>query len=59
MEIQFSTAIRNAMANQIEATAGASPTLEIRTGAPPANTGAADTGSLRCSRARPRTRMSR
>ena len=49
MAIQLSPAVRNAMANQIEATAGASPTLEIRTGAPPANTGAADTGSLLCS----------
>lgn len=46
MALQLSTAVRNAMANQIEATAGAAPSLVIRTGVPPANCGAADSGSV-------------
>lgn len=44
MALQFSTALRNARAAAIEATIGASPTLEIRSGAAPANCAAADSG---------------
>lgn len=46
MTIQFSTALRNARADAIETTIGASPTLEWRSGAPPANCAASDTGTL-------------
>lgn len=46
MSFQFSVAVRNASLDAIETTIGASPTLEIRTGAPPANAAAADTGTL-------------
>jgi hypothetical protein len=46
MTIQYGTTLRNAFANQIEATVGASPKLQLRTGAPPANCAAADSGTL-------------
>lgn len=46
MAFQFSTTARNAALDQIETTIGTAPTLEIRTGAAPANCGAADSGSL-------------
>lgn len=46
MALQFSTAARNASLDAIEATIGASPTLELRTGAPPANCAAADSGTV-------------
>ena len=46
MAVQLSVAVRNARLDAIETTIGASPTLEIRTGAPPANCAAADTGTL-------------
>jgi hypothetical protein len=46
MALQFSTAVRNAILDAIEATIGASPILRIRTGAPPANCAAADTGTV-------------
>ena len=46
MTVQFSTTLRNNRANQIESTTGASAILEIRTGAQPANCGAADSGTL-------------
>jgi len=46
MALQASTAVRNAMLDAIETTIGASPVLEIRSGAVPANAGAADSGSL-------------
>ncbi len=46
MSIQLSVAVRNARLDAIETTIGASPTLEIRTGAPPANCAADDSGSL-------------
>jgi hypothetical protein len=46
MAIQFSAAVRNAMGNAIEATIGTSPILEIRSGAPPATTATADSGTL-------------
>jgi hypothetical protein len=43
---QFSTAVRNAAADAIESTIGTAPTLEIRTGAAPANCAAADSGTV-------------
>jgi len=46
MTVQFSPAVRNAMGNAIEATIGTAPTLEIRSGAPPATTATADSGTL-------------
>lgn len=46
MALQLSDAVRNARLDAIESTIGASPTLEIRTGAPPANCAAADSGSV-------------
>lgn len=46
MALQLSTTVRNAMVGQFESTIGTAPTLEIRTGAPPANCGAADTGTV-------------
>lgn len=46
MAIQLSTPVRNARLDAIESTIGASAILEIRTGAPPANCAAADTGTL-------------
>jgi hypothetical protein len=44
--MQFSVAVRNARLDAIETAVGASPTLEIRTGAPPANAAAADSGTV-------------
>lgn len=46
MSFQFSDAVRNAAADTIETTAGTGPTLTIRTGAPPVNCGAADSGTV-------------
>jgi hypothetical protein len=46
MAIQFSVEVRNAMLNGIESSIGSSPILKIRTGAKPANTAAADTGTV-------------
>jgi hypothetical protein len=46
MAFQFDVACRNAALDAIEATAGASPTLEIRSGLPPATNAAADTGTV-------------
>jgi hypothetical protein len=46
MTIQFSVSLRNARADTIETHIGASPTLEWRSGAPPANCAAADSGTL-------------
>jgi hypothetical protein len=46
MAIQFSTAVRDAMANAIEATVSTSAVLKLRTGAQPANCAAADSGSV-------------
>jgi hypothetical protein len=53
MALQLSVAARNALLDAIETAAGASPTLEIRTGAAPANCAAADTGTLLASMALP------
>lgn len=46
MAIQMGTTLRNARSTQIETTIGASPKVQIRTGAQPANCAAADSGSL-------------
>ncbi|MCU0882966.1 MAG: hypothetical protein MUF14_09895 [Hyphomonadaceae bacterium] len=46
MPFQFSVAARDASLNAIETAIGASPTLEIRSGAVPANCAAADAGTL-------------
>lgn len=46
MTIQLSTAVRNARLDAIETVISTSPTLEIRTGAAPANCAAADSGTV-------------
>lgn len=46
MAIQFSIAVVNALLDQIETTIGASATMEVRTGAAPANCAAADSGTV-------------
>ena len=46
MTIQLSTAVRNARSDQIEATAGTAAVLKLRTGSPPANCAAADSGTV-------------
>ena len=51
--IQFSTALRNAMLAQIEATIGTSPKLRIFTDSRPANCAAASVGTLLCEIALP------
>jgi hypothetical protein len=43
---QFSDAARNAALDAVETAAGTAPTLEIRTGAAPANCAAADSGTV-------------
>lgn len=44
--LQYSVAVRNAKLDAVESTIGTAPTLEIRTGAPPANCAAADSGTV-------------
>ena len=46
MAIQLSVAVRNARLDAIESAISTGPTLEIRTGAQPANCAAADFGSV-------------
>jgi len=46
MALQFDDLTRNAILDVIESHIGASPTLEIRSGPPPTNCAAADTGTL-------------
>lgn len=46
MALQFSVAVRNAMLDACESTVGVSAQLKIRTGAPPANCAAADSGTV-------------
>lgn len=46
MPFQFSTAARNASIDAIETAIGTAPTLEIRSGAVPANCAAADSGTV-------------
>lgn len=46
MALQFSTAVRNARLDAIETAIGVSAVMKIRTGAPPANVGTADSGTV-------------
>lgn len=46
MTIQLSNAVRNGMLDAIETVVGTSPVVKIRTGAPPANAAAADSGTV-------------
>jgi hypothetical protein len=46
MAVQLSVAVRNARLDAIETVIGASPTLEVRTGAAPADCAAADSGTV-------------
>lgn len=46
MALQFSIAARNGLLDAIETAAGTAPTLEIRTGAPPATVATAATGTV-------------
>jgi hypothetical protein len=46
MPFQFSPAVRNASLDAVESTIGTAPTLELRSGAVPANSAAADAGTL-------------
>jgi hypothetical protein len=46
MPIQLSVAVREARLNAIETTISTAPTLEVRSGTPPANCAAADTGTV-------------
>lgn len=46
MAIKFSTTVRNARLDAIETAIGTAPTLEIRSGAAPANCAAADSGTV-------------
>jgi hypothetical protein len=46
MAFQFSVAARNAALDVIETAAGAAPTLTIRTGTPPVDCAAADSGTV-------------
>jgi len=46
MSFQFSTAVRNASLDAIEATIGTTVTLELRSGAAPATCATADSGTL-------------
>lgn len=46
MALQYSVSVRNARLDVVESTIGTTPIMEIRTGAPPANCAAADSGSV-------------
>lgn len=46
MTIQFDVTVRNARLDAIETQIGVSPVLKVRTGALPANAGAADSGTV-------------
>ncbi len=46
MAFQYSVTVRNALLDSIETTISTAPTLEIRSGAAPANCAAADTGTV-------------
>lgn len=45
MSFQYSTTLRNAFVGSTDSTVGSSPILKLWTGAPPANAGAADSGT--------------
>jgi hypothetical protein len=49
MSVQLATTTRNSRLDAIETEIGTSPILKLRTGAPPANCGAADSGTVLCS----------
>lgn len=57
MAYQFSVSGRNAMLDALVAAAGASPTLEVRSGAVPATCATADSGSVLATLALPATWM--
>ena len=46
MTMQYSIAVRNARLDAVESTTGTSAILKIRTGAPPVNCAAADSGTV-------------
>jgi hypothetical protein len=46
MTLQYSVAVRNARLDAVESTIGASAIMKIRSGAPPANCAAADSGTV-------------
>lgn len=46
MTMQYSVAVRNARLDVVETTIGASPVLQIRSGAPPVNCAAVDNGAV-------------
>lgn len=46
MALQYSVTLRNNKLDQVESTTGTSAKLQIRTGAPPADCAAADSGTL-------------
>ena len=46
MTIQFSDDVANGMLDSIESTIGTAPTMEIRSGSPPANCAASSTGTV-------------
>ena len=46
MALQYSTSVRNAQLDALETVIGTAPLLVIRTGAPPANCAAANSGSV-------------
>jgi hypothetical protein len=46
LAVKFNTTLRNAIANAVETTIGTSPTLQIRTGSPPAGPDSAASGTL-------------
>jgi hypothetical protein len=46
MTLQYSTTVRNAKLDAVETAIGVSAILKIRTGAPPANCGTADSGTV-------------
>ena len=46
MTLQYSVSVRNARLDVVESTIGVSAILKIRTGAPPVNCAAADSGSV-------------
>jgi hypothetical protein len=49
MAIQLAVTTRNARLNAIETDTGTAAVLKLRTGAPPANCGTADSGTVLCS----------
>lgn len=48
MTLQYSGAVRDAQLDAVETVVGTSPKLQLRTGAPPADCAAADSGTLLC-----------